>query len=120
MTPNERAKFRALKAELEGERQLADHLAEALTYGGIGNAMQALLHHEIARNGIAHRARPIRYRKATRDVGNGQHVEWKGFDCSPFQRFQPNELTGDGGSFWYQGPTIQPPIPQDPPQEDNE
>ena len=99
MTPQERAKFRALKSELEGERQLADHLAEALTFGGIGNAMQALLHHEIARRGKDHARKPIKYRKASRHVGNNQHVEWKGFNCEPFRRL---EFEGEG--IWVQHP----------------
>jgi hypothetical protein len=100
MTPNERAKFRALKAELDGERQLADHLAEALTYGGVGNAMQALLHHEIARRGKHHKTQPVKYRKATRDLGSGQHVEWKGFNCEPFRRIE-----FEGENLWIQPPT---------------
>jgi hypothetical protein len=99
MTPKERATMRRLKAQLEGERQLADHLAEALTHGGVGNAMQALLHHEIARNGVNHIRKDAKNRQATRDLGNGQSIQWKGFDCSPFRKIE-----FDGENIWVQRP----------------
>lgn len=99
MTPKERAAMRRLKAQLEGERQLADHLAEALTHGGVGNAMQALLHHEIARNGVQHIRKGVNQRRATRDLGNGQSIEWKGFDCTPFRKMEFG-----GENIWVQRP----------------
>jgi hypothetical protein len=48
---------------------------------------------------VNHIRKDAKNRQATRDLGNGQSIQWKGFDCSPFRKM---EFGGEG--IWIQRP----------------
>lgn len=52
MNKQEQEQFKQLQNQLRLEHDCADALAEALIHGGMGRQFEALLMHEVLRNGI--------------------------------------------------------------------